>query len=83
LLVGSLAEDGDGRGARPEGEELLQRRRILANVLLDDVDTLGKKELLLTVAGRSATLREQRYLLSHDSLRLGSYSTTTCSIPLR
>ena len=66
LLVGALAEHGDGRGAGPEREQLLQRRGVLADILLDDVDTLGKKELLLTVTGRSASLREQYYLLRHS-----------------
>ena len=65
MLVGPLAEHGDGRGARPEREQLLQRRGVLADILLDDVDTLGEKELLLTVTGRSASLREQYYLLCH------------------
>ena len=64
-----LAVDhGDGRGARAEGHQLVERFRVLADVLFDEVNALLNEILPLCMTGRSAGLQVQRHGLSHGSL---------------
>ena len=61
----------DGRGAGAEGEQLLERGGVVADVLLGELDTLLRKILFLAMARRSPSLREQGDGLSHLSLPAG------------
>ncbi len=52
----------------PELQQLLQRLRILSDVLRDELDALLRKKLFLLVAGASPWLAIDDHLLRHDLL---------------
>ena len=64
-----LAVDDRDR-SRPQSElhQLLQRLRIVPDVLRDELDTLLRKKLFLLVAGASPGLGIDDHLLRHDLL---------------
>ncbi len=52
----------------PELQQLLQRQRIVPDVLRDELDTLLRKKLFLLVTGASPGLGIDDHLLRHDLL---------------
>jgi hypothetical protein len=64
---GLAVDDGHGRRLKPETDQLLESRRILANVLGRERDPLLRKKLFLVLAGRSAVLRVDDHGLGHQA----------------
>ena len=61
-------DDGHGRGPIAEPLELLERRRILADVPVREPDALLRKKLFLCLAARSAGLAIKDDLFCHQTL---------------
>ena len=61
-------DDRDRSRPHPELQQLLQRLRVLPDVLRDELDALLRKKLFLLVAGASPWLGIDDHLLRHDLL---------------
>ena len=61
-------DDRDRSRPQPELQQLLQRLRILPDVLRDELDPLLRKKLFLLVTGASPGLGINDHLLRHDLL---------------
>jgi len=76
-------DHGDRRRPGSQREQLLQRRRVLTDVLLDKSNALLRKILFLAVARRSARLGVERHAFRHRCVLRFHRQPGGVGVPLR